>query len=292
VADDKLDELLDNFKKHLELNRGFGVEFVRRAPPKQEPPPPAAPRRQDAAPPSKQPRRPPAGPRRPPSQRRGYNTEAQLSPEIPPRPVIPPNDIFEELRNEVANCEKCELCKTRTHVVFGEGDPTTDLVFVGEGPGADEDRSGRPFVGRAGVLLTRIIQDGMKLPRHRVFIGNVVKCRPPGNRAPTLSEMVVCRPYLMEQLRTIRPKVIVALGATAVHGLLGEKLAITKERGKFRQWEGVKVMPTFHPAYLLRNYTRDARRAVWDDMKAVMKYLGEQKSPLAGGWRTNGEETQ
>jgi len=291
MADHEIDELLDHYKKHLELTRGSGVEFVRRTAPKQEPPaPPETPARQDAAVPSKQPRRPAVGRRRSPSEGQRYsNREARLSPQIPPAPVIPPNDIFEELRKEVGNCEKCELCKTRTHVVFGEGDPTTDLVFVGEGPGADEDHCGRPFVGRAGVMLTKIIQDGMNLARHRVFIGNVVKCRPPGNRVPTISEMGVCRPYLMEQLRTIRPKVIVALGATAVHGLLGEKLAITKERGKFREWEGVKVMPTFHPAYLLRNYTPDARRAVWDDVKTVMKYLKEQGSPLAA---TNGEETQ
>jgi len=269
MADQQLSELLKLYKRHLELNRGFGVEFIRRAAPI-----PEVRASRHPSPPS----------RGQPFRRKAYsNREAQMSTEIPPAPPIPPDDVFEELREEVAHCEKCELCKTRTHTVFGEGDPTTDLVFVGEGPGADEDRTGRPFVGRAGALLTKIIQDGMKLPRHRVFIGNILKCRPPGNRVPTISEMAVCRPYLMEQLRTIRPKVIVAMGATACHGLLGEKLAITRERGKFREWEGVKVMPTFHPAYLLRNYTREARAAVWEDMKAVMRYLKEQGSPLADG---------
>jgi len=209
----------------------------------------------------------------------------RLSPEIPPAPDIPPDDVFRELRAVVESCRKCDLCKTRTLTVFGEGDPTTDLVFVGEGPGADEDRTGRPFVGRAGVLLTQIIQNGMKLPRRRVFIGNIVKCRPPGNRVPTLSEMLCCRPYLLEQLRTIRPMVIVALGATAVHGLLGQKVAITKFRGTFQEWEGIKLMPTFHPSYLLRNYTREARGAVWQDMITVMNYLKEQGSPLAEDWQ-------
>ncbi|NQT21099.1 MAG: uracil-DNA glycosylase [Planctomycetes bacterium] len=188
--------------------------------------------------------------------------------------------MFEELRKEVTTCKNCELCKTRTNAVFGEGDPATDLVFVGEGPGADEDRSGRPFVGRAGVQLTKIIQNGMNLSRHSVYIANIVKCRPPGNRVPTPSEMAGCIAYLKEQLRTIRPKVIVALGATACLGLLGEKLAITRERGNFREWEGIRVMPTFHPSYLLRLYTPENRRAVWEDMKAVLEYLKQQGSPL------------
>ena len=278
-------EIVDLYKQHVELDTAFGVEFVpksqaasrpapgdraRAAPPES---PPQAPARRQAA--GKQPAAPPPTRRGPSPNNTGDSTS-----EIPPAPEIPPNDIFEELREAVANCTKCELCKGRTNTVFGEGDPTTDLAFVGEGPGADEDRTGRPFVGRAGVQLTKIIQNGMNLTRHSVFIGNIVKCRPPGNRAPTLSEMVGCIPYLKEQLRTIRPKVIVALGATACHGLLGQKLAITRERGKFREWEGIKVMPTFHPAYLLRNYTPDARRAVWEDMKAVLKYLKEQGSPL------------
>lgn len=254
-------DLLGLFKKHLELDRGFGIEFVPRAAPVKKAYLQTASEIHTV-------------------QEQNKNWGSSLSPEIPPEPAIPPDDIFEELRKEVASCRKCELCKTRTNAVFGEGDPATDLVFVGEGPGADEDRSGRPFVGKAGVQLTKIIQNGMNLSRSSVFIGNIVKCRPPGNRVPTLTEMAGCISYLKEQLRTIRPKVIVALGATACHGLLGERLAITKERGEFREWEGIKVMPTFHPAYLLRNYTPDTRRAVWEDMKAVVRYLQEQGSSL------------
>jgi len=208
-----------------------------------------------------------------------FSNEASL-PAIPSAPPIPADDVFRELRIQVSQCTNCDLCKTRRNTVFGEGDPNTDLVFVGEGPGEDEDRIGRPFVGRAGKLLTKIIHDGMKLHRHKVYICNVVKCRPPENRVPTINEMLVCRRYLFQQLKTIHPKVIVAMGATAVHGLLSEKVAITKYRGIFREWEGVKVMPTFHPSYLLRNYTQEARAAVWEDMKQVLQLLKEQGSGL------------
>jgi len=195
--------------------------------------------------------------------------------EIPKAPEIAVDDPFRELRAEVKNCDKCSLCSQRINTVFGEGDPHTDLVFVGEGPGADEDRIGRPFVGRAGKMLTQIIHKGMKLHRHQVYICNIVKCRPPGNRVPTISEMLGCKPYLMQQLTLIKPKVIVALGATAVHGLLGEKLPITKIRGEFREWNGIKLMPTFHPSFLIRQYTEENRRAVWEDVQAVLELLRE-----------------
>ncbi|HUU69101.1 MAG TPA: uracil-DNA glycosylase [Planctomycetota bacterium] len=214
-------------------------------------------------------------------QRRGFSNEPSL-PAIPSAPPIPADDAFLDLRSQVSQCTNCDLCKARTNTVFGEGDPNTDLVFVGEGPGEDEDRLGRPFVGRAGKLLTKIIHDGMKLHRHKIYICNVVKCRPPQNRVPTINEMLVCRRYLFQQLQTIHPKVIVGMGATAVHGLLGEKVAITKYRGIFRDWEGMKLMPTFHPSYLLRNYTQEARAAVWEDMKQVLQLLKEQGSGLVG----------
>ena len=214
-----------------------------------------------------------------PAARRARRDEPSL-PAMPPAPPILQDDPFGELRTRVAGCTRCGLCAARTNTVFGEGDPHTELVFVGEGPGEDEDRQGRPFVGRAGRMLTKIIQDGMKLHRHRVYICNVVKCRPPGNRVPTRSEMSVCRTYLFEQLRTIQPKVIVALGATAVEGMLGEKVAITRYRGIFREWEGIPLMPTFHPSYVIRNYSPQTRQAVWDDIQTVMRHLREQGSKL------------
>ncbi|MHC4986204.1 MAG: uracil-DNA glycosylase, partial [Planctomycetota bacterium] len=165
--------------------------------------------------------------------------------------------------NEVKTCTKCGLCKSRTNTVFGEGDPGAALVFVGEGPGADEDASGRPFVGRAGELLTKMIV-AMGLSREQVFICNMVKCRPPGNRAPAPEEVTACWDYLMRQLQIIAPKVIVTMGNPSTQGLLKTRTGITKLRGRFQDLPdlapglaGIPVMPTFHPAYVLRQYTKD-----------------------------------
>lgn len=181
---------------------------------------------------------------------------------------------------EVKVCRRCGLHQGRAHTVFGEGNPHADLMFVGEGPGEDEDRTGRPFVGRAGELLTRMIQ-AMGLRREDVFIANIVKCRPPGNRAPTPEEVEACWDYLIRQIQTIRPKVIVALGNPAAHALLDTTVGITRLRG---QWQllppigvglaGIRVMPTFHPAFLLRQYTPDNRMKVWSDLQQVMAELG------------------
>ncbi len=180
---------------------------------------------------------------------------------------------------EVRGCTKCGLCKGRNKTVFGEGNPDADLFFIGEGPGAEEDKQGRPFVGRAGELLTKMIA-AMGLSREDVFIGNIVKCRPPGNRAPLADEVEACLDYLVRQLRIIAPKVIVTLGNPATHTLLNTTVGITRLRG---QWQslpmldadlaGIKVMPTFHPAFLLRQYTRDNRQKVWSDLQQVMQKL-------------------
>ncbi|MCD4699277.1 MAG: uracil-DNA glycosylase [Phycisphaerae bacterium] len=180
---------------------------------------------------------------------------------------------------EVRVCAKCGLCKERNKTVFGEGNPDADLVFIGEGPGAEEDKQGRPFVGRAGELLTKMI-DAMGLSRQDVFIGNIVKCRPPGNRAPLSDEVEACLDYLVRQLRIIAPKVIVTLGNPATHTLLNTTVGITRLRG---QWQslpmldadlaGIKVMPTFHPAFVLRQYTHDNRQKVWSDLQQVMQEL-------------------
>ena len=182
--------------------------------------------------------------------------------------------------NEVTGCTKCALCQSRTNTVFGEGDADADLVFVGEGPGADEDATGRPFVGPAGKLLAKMIT-AMGLAREQVFICNMVKCRPPGNRAPMPEEVSACWGYLVRQLQIIQPQVIVTLGNPATRGLLDTRVGITKLRGSFQQLPdigeglaGTPVMPTFHPAYLLRQYTPDNRGKVWSDLQQVMKLLG------------------
>ena len=179
--------------------------------------------------------------------------------------------------DEVKGCTKCDLCKTRTHTVFGEGDPEARLMFIGEGPGQNEDETGRPFVGKAGQLLEKMI-GGMKLRREDVFIANVVKCRPPDNRVPTAAETAACTPYLNRQIEIIRPTVIVTLGLPATRHLLGLQLPMGKMRGRWHEWRGIKVMPTYHPAYLLRSYTRANREAVWGDLKLVMSELAGDAS--------------
>ena len=185
-----------------------------------------------------------------------------------------------ELRARAMVCRKCaHLAASRKNVVFGVGDIHSPLIFVGEAPGADEDEQGEPFVGKAGQLLTRIIQT-MGFTRETVYIANILKCRPDtpgqtmGNRKPTPEEMQTCLPYLLAQLDIIQPKVIVALGATAVEGLLGKSGGITRLRGQWQEFRGVPVMPTYHPAYLLRNEALSEKRKVWEDMLLVLEKLG------------------
>ena len=179
-------------------------------------------------------------------------------------------ETVEEIRASIGNCTRCPLHPGRTQIVHTTGNFTAELMFVGEAPGADEDAQGTPFVGRAGQLLTKIIE-GMGLRREDVVIGNINRCRPPGNRQPTLPEAETCRPFLLREIAVIRPKVIVVMGNTALHNLLETKVGITKMRGEFHDYFGVKVMPTFHPAYLLRDPRK--KREVWEDMKMVRDYL-------------------
>ncbi len=182
--------------------------------------------------------------------------------------------LLEQVRSELGDCTRCKLSQGRKTIVFGSGNPEADLVFVGEGPGADEDEQGLPFVGRAGKKLTEIIEKGMGLNREKdTYICNIVKCRPPGNRDPEAEEVATCSPFLVKQLQAIRPKVIVALGKPAASTLLGRPVPITKERGTWHEYEGIKLMLTLHPAYLLRAYTLENRRAVHEDMKKVLKEL-------------------
>jgi uracil-DNA glycosylase family 4 len=181
------------------------------------------------------------------------------------------------IAKRVSACQKCGLHATRTNTVPGQGNPAPEIMFIGEGPGADEDEQGLAFVGRAGQLLTKIIE-AMGLTRDEVFIGNIVKCRPPNNRPPEPEEIAACIPYLKEQVAILQPKVIVCLGATAVKGLYGpEPKGITSIRGQWRTFEGIDVMPTYHPAYLLRN--PNMKKDVWEDMKTVLRHLGK---PLPG----------
>ncbi len=176
-----------------------------------------------------------------------------------------------EVRAELGDCIRCKLAGGRTHLVFGVGAPSAELMFVGEGPGADEDAQGEPFVGRAGQLLTRMIV-AMGLSREQVYIANVVKCRPPGNRDPEVDEVAACEPFLKAQIAAIRPKVIVGLGRVAVQTLLRDATPISRLRGAWRTYEGVKLMPTFHPAYLLRNPAE--KKKAWEDLQKVMRELG------------------
>jgi len=179
---------------------------------------------------------------------------------------------LEALREHIGDCRRCKLAPHRTHVVFGVGNPRARLVFVGEAPGRDEDRQGEPFVGRAGQLLTEIITKGMKLRREDVYIANVIKCRPPENRNPEPDEVASCEPFLLRQLELIGPEVIVALGKFAVQTLLRTKSPISQLRGRWYDYHGIKLMPTFHPAYLLRN--PGDKRLVWEDIQKVMRALG------------------
>jgi DNA polymerase len=222
---------------------------------------------------------PPLSPRTP--------TSAAAQKQLAARPVAPPivthttplageDNVLQmkNIREEIGDCKRCKLCETRTNIVFGSGNPNARLVFVGEGPGADEDAQGLPFVGRAGKKLTEIIEKGMLLNRERdTYICNIVKCRPPGNRDPEAEEIAACRPFLEKQLAAIKPKVIVALGKPAASTLLGRTVAIGKERGIWQEFNGIKLMLTYHPSYLIRVYTLENRRAVMDDMNKVLAEL-------------------
>ena len=207
----------------------------------------------------------------------------QIQPEVhaevpftPGTPVPPPAPSHTAdlgaLWEECMACQGCGLARTRHSVVFGEGNPHARLMFIGEGPGADEDMQGRPFVGKAGQLLDKMIA-AMKFSREEVFIANVVKCRPPNNRVPSPEEAEACIGYLKRQIELVKPEVIVLLGATAVTFLLGKTEGITRLRGNWQAYEGIPVMPTYHPAFLLRQ--ESAKRAAWNDLKMVMQALGQ-----------------
>ncbi len=197
--------------------------------------------------------------------------------EIPP--LAPLDDTLAKIQADIGdNCRRCRLCEQRNKIVFGSGNEQAKLVFVGEGPGADEDAQGIPFVGRAGQLLTQMIdntasKEGIPIRRENVYIANVVKCRPPENRAPQPDEMEICGEFLFRQLMAIKPKAICALGSTAAKALLATKDGVTRLRGNWHKWRDIPVIVTYHPSYLLRPYNANAKREAWDDLKKVLHFV-------------------
>lgn len=180
-------------------------------------------------------------------------------------------ETLDEVKEIAINCTKCDLCKTRKNVVFGVGNPNADIMFIGEGPGADEDEQGEPFVGKAGKLMNQAFK-GLGIKREEVYIANIVKCRPPGNRTPLKNEADACLNYLRNQVILVNPKIIVLLGNTALKNILGEEYSITKSRGKWIEKKGIKYMPTFHPAALLRDESKKVD--FWNDLELVIEEAG------------------
>jgi DNA polymerase len=236
----------DELRKRIEFFRDLGIREMYVCTPPQSPAPPSP---------------PPA---------------MSLPFELPP--LAPEDDSLDKIHADIGDCRRCRLCEGRNKIVFGSGDPKARLVFVGEGPGADEDAQGLPFVGRAGQLLTQMIdntaaKEGFAIRRADVYICNVVKCRPPENRTPLPDEMETCGQFLFRQLTVMRPKAICCLGSTAAKALLGTKEGVTKLRGNWQRWRDVPVMVTYHPSYLLRPYNQNAKREAWEDLKKVLHYV-------------------
>jgi len=255
----ELQQLLTETKKQLEHLRILGVEGIRGVTVN-------APVRKRGLPP----------PLTEPAQATPPDLSSSLFGDLMPAPVAltPSTETFEQIHCEIGDCTRCPLHQERTHVVHTEGNRKARLMFVGEAPGADEDAQARPFVGRAGQLLTKIIE-ALGLKREEVLIGNVNRCRPPGNRAPTTEEASMCKPFLLREIAVVQPEVIVVLGNTAMKNLLDTREGITRLRGRFQDYKGIKVMPTFHPAYLLRDPSK--KRETWEDLKKVRDYLDSHK---------------
>ena len=263
MASDELRDLITETKKQLEHLRALGVEGIQTVtaatpavvvqPPRVQSEPPKTPTPSASEP------------------------ITSLFGDIAPAPAIltKSTETFEQIHAEIGDCTRCPLHLERTHVVHTEGNRKARLMFVGEAPGADEDVQARPFVGRAGQLLTKIIE-AIGLKRDEVLIGNVNRCRPPGNRAPTTEEASTCKPYLLREIAVVQPEVIVVLGNTAMKNMLDTREGITRLRGNFQDYKGIKVMPTFHPAYLLRDPSK--KRETWEDLKKVRDYLDSHRS--------------
>lgn len=251
--------LIDSISDYLAQLNEEGLEGIPFAPPPAQPAAAAVPSTVDA----------------PPKSSTRHAKPAEAGSELfSVYPGLEKTQTLEALQEFIGDCKRCKLAPGRTNLVFGVGNPQAELMFVGEGPGADEDERGEPFVGRAGQLLTDIIERGMRLRRQDVYICNVVKCRPPGNRNPEPDEVAACEPFLMRQIDLVQPKIIVGLGTFAVQSLLKVKIPISKLRGRWHDFRGIRMMPTFHPAYLLRNPAD--KRLVWADIQEVMKALGKE----------------
>jgi len=220
---------------------------------------------------------PPPVEERAPQPRAAASSASEPTPmQLPP--LAPADDTLFKILEDIGDCRRCRLHEGRNKIVFGVGNEQSPLVFVGEGPGADEDAQGIPFVGRAGQLLTQMIEgtakkEGIPLLREQIYICNVVKCRPPENRTPEPDEMEICGQFLYRQLSTIHPKAIVALGGTAARALTGHKEGVTKMRGKWFKWRDIPVMVTYHPSYLLRPYNQNAKREAWEDLKKALHFV-------------------
>jgi len=262
----------ESLKRHLEFFRDLGISQLSI--------PPAG---SAAGPGRSQPRNAlPETPQRPESPAPARPRQISLPPVLSASPSLlefaPELDTLERIVDDIGDCKRCRLCEKRHKIVFGSGHPRARLVFVGEGPGADEDQQGLPFVGRAGQLLTQMInatamKEGLTIRREDVYICNVVKCRPPENRTPLPDEMETCGQFLSRQLMVIRPKAICALGGTAVKALLGTREGITRLRGNWQNWRDIPVMPTYHPSFLLRPYSQNAKREAWEDLKQALHYV-------------------
>jgi uracil-DNA glycosylase family 4 len=262
MSESDLRQALEDVRRHAEWQRADGTtrEILR-----SRDAPPAAPVK------APEPARPIAPAPRAPTTKAGARSIFDL-PKVQP---VPPDErqTLEAIRAELGDCQRCKLAKGRIQIVFGVGNPKAQLVFVGEGPGADEDAQGIPFVGAAGQLLTKMIQ-AMGFARDEVYICNVVKCRPPGNRNPEIDEIEACEPFLRQQIGALQPTVIVALGKFAAQTLLRDETPITRMRGRWREFCGIPLMPTFHPSYLLRSPAE--KKNAWADLQLVMKAFGKE----------------
>ena len=270
MSQEELRELVAETKKQLEHLRVLGVEGIQIS---AAAPAIAAPQPNIIPPVTQRIEPPPSKPPAPVAS----EPVTSLFGDIAPAPVklTRSTETFEQIHAEIGDCTRCPLHLERTHVVHTDGNRKARLMFVGEAPGADEDIQSRPFVGRAGQLLTKIIE-AIGLKREEVLIGNVNRCRPPGNRAPTTEEASTCKPYLLREIAVVQPDVIVVLGNTAMKNLLDTREGITRLRGNFQDYQGIKVMPTFHPAYLLRDPSK--KRETWEDLKKVRDYLDSHRS--------------
>lgn len=249
-------------KEHLEFYRDLGIRHLYRRTPAAQPVVPAV---------------------EPAPELAAVPNLATIAPTIPVPdlnlpPLTPDADTMLKIIEDIGDCKRCRLHEARHKIVFGVGNEQSPLVFVGEGPGADEDAQGIPFVGRAGQLLTQMIEgtakkEGIEILRSHVYIANVVKCRPPENRTPEPDEMEICGQFLFRQLMVIRPKAICALGGTAAKALLGVKEGVTRLRGNWHKWRDIPVMVTYHPSYLLRPYNQNAKRESWEDLKKLLHYV-------------------